>query len=108
MKTGQQNTATAKKGAKGNGKLTEKDFAHRAIRNLRKGAYKGIHTRYSGFNQAFREHFGSDPVVATKKLAEKGDIQMHPCRGGAMIYLPGEMPEAIASGSAALDKILAG
>lgn len=83
------------------------EFTLRAIKTLRKQGYKGIHTRYSGFNEAFREHFGKDPVVATKAMAKAGSIQMRPCRGGAMLYLPGEMPEA-ATGNDALTRILAG
>ena len=103
MKTIQPNKAKAK----GNGKLSEADFVLKAIRNLRKGGYKGIHTRYSGFNDAFRKQFGKDPVVTTKGMAEKGVIQMRPCKGGTMIYLPGEMPEMAAKGDEALAKILA-
>jgi hypothetical protein len=98
--------ATQSKG--GNGKLSEEQFVKQAIVNLRKGGYKGIHTRFSGFNDAFRKHFGTDPVVSTRKLAEKGVIEMHPCRGGVMIYLQGEMPEMPAKGDEALAKILAG
>lgn len=104
MVTKQQNKGKAK----GNGKLPEGQFVAQAIKNLRKKGYKGIHTRFSGFNEAFRNYYGSDPVIATKKLAEQGVIQMRPCRGGAMIYLPGDMPAQPAAGAEALDKILAG
>ncbi len=73
-------------------KLTEADFVARAIRKLRKPPYKGIHSVYSGFNKAFREYFGKDPVEATSRLAEQGSIVTRPVRGGVMLYLPEEAP----------------
>ena len=92
--------------AKGNGKLTEEQFVTSAIKNLRKGTYRGIHTRFSGFNEAFRNYYGTDPVVATKRLEEQGIIMSRPCKGGVMIYLVGEAPVTQAPGEAALAKIL--
>jgi len=90
---------------KGNGQLTEEQFVLQAIETLRKGAYRGIHCRYSGFNEAFRKHFGTDPVTATTKLAKAGKIVTRPCRGGIMIYKPDEAPVAVDSGTAALAKM---
>ena len=58
----------------GNQKVSEYDFTVRAIKKLRKPPYKGIHSVYSGFNQAFREYFDKDPVEVTTKLAEEGKI----------------------------------
>ena len=51
-------------------KLTHEQFFTRAIKNCRRDGYKGIHTVYSGVNQAFREYFGkdADPVAAVNKL----------------------------------------
>ena len=97
---------TTQKKAGGNGKLSQEQFVAQAITNLRKNGYKGIHTRFSGFNEAFRNYFGSDPVVATKRLAEKGVIVLRPCKGGVMIYLANDAPEAPTAGEAALSKIL--
>lgn len=74
-------------------KLTHEQFAIRAIRALRVGKYKGIHTVYSGFNDAFRRHFGEDPVVATKSLADAGKIVLRIAKGGATIYLPEDAPK---------------
>lgn len=74
-------------------KLTHEQFAIRAIRALRVGKYKGIHTVYSGFNDAFRRHFGEDPVVATKSLADAGKIALRIAKGGATIYLPEDAPK---------------
>jgi hypothetical protein len=50
-------------------KISEYEFVFRAIKRLKKPPYKGIHSVYSGFNQAFREYFNKDPVEATTKLA---------------------------------------
>lgn len=74
--------------------ITHEEFVVAAIRKLRTDRSRGIHTVYSGFNQAFRAYFGpeANPVIATKALAEAGKIEVRACRGGAMIYLPGEAP----------------
>ena len=84
--------------------ISEEEFVRRAIKRLRKPPYKGIHSVYSGFNQAFKEHFGKNPVEATQKLAGEGKIVTRPVRGGVMIYLPEEAPQAKES---VLKKILA-
>ena len=73
--------------------LSEEEFVLRAIRRLRKPPYLGIHTVYSGFNQAFKEHFGKNPVEVTKKMAEEGKVVIRPVRGGVMLYLPSEVPK---------------
>jgi len=83
-------------------KLTEEEFVRKAIKKLR-GNYKGIHTVYSGFNQAFKEYFGTNPVEATQRLANQGKINIRPVRGGVMIYLPEDTPPA---GASVLNKIL--
>ena len=38
-------------------KLTEEEFVVQAIKKLRKDPYRGIHSVYSGFNEAFRKYF---------------------------------------------------
>lgn len=78
-------------------KLTEHEFVARAIKRLRNPPYKGIHSVYSGFNQAFREYFNKDPVEVTTKLAEEGKIVTRPVRGGVVIYLPEDAPSAMDS-----------
>lgn len=87
-------------------RLTEEKFVERAITKLR-GKYKGIHTIYSGFNDAFRKYFGTNPVETTKRLAQDGKIIIRPVKGGVMIYLPedakGSVPINI---NETLDKIL--
>ena len=83
--------------------LSEEEFVLRAIKRLRKPPYLGIHTVYSGFNQAFKEHFGRNPVEVTKKMAEEGKVVIRPVRGGVMLYLPWEVPKAKES---VLQKIL--
>jgi hypothetical protein len=84
--------------------VSEEEFVRRAIKRLRKPPYKGIHSVYSGFNQAFKDHFGKNPVEVTQKLAAEGKIVTRPVRGGVMIYLPDEAPKPQES---VLQKILA-
>lgn len=74
------------------GKLTPAEFVKKAIVRLRKEPYKGIHSVYSGFNEAFRSYFNEDPVKWTNQLASEGLVEIRPARGGIMLYLPGEAP----------------
>jgi hypothetical protein len=73
-------------------KLTQAEFVKKAIVSLRKNPYKGIHSVYSGFNEAFRSYFNEDPIKWTNQLANEGVIEIRPARGGVMLYLPGEAP----------------
>jgi hypothetical protein len=41
-------------------KLTEEEFVLQAIKKLRKEPFRGIHSVYSGFNEAFRKYFGTN------------------------------------------------
>jgi len=84
-------------------KLSQEEFVKKAIKNLRKEPYKGIHTVFSGFNAAFRKYFNEDPVAATKKLAEKGVIVSRPSRRGSYLLLPEDAEDNQAK---VLDKIL--
>ncbi|MBN1223829.1 MAG: hypothetical protein JXB23_11320 [Candidatus Aminicenantes bacterium] len=83
-------------------KLTQEEFIHRAVKKLR-GNYKGIHSVYSGFNTAFKEYFGTNPVETTQKLVKEGKIVTRPVKGGVIIYLPEDAPS---KGSEVLNKIL--
>jgi hypothetical protein len=74
-------------------KLTEEEFVIEAIKKLRKEPFRGIHSVYSGFNEAFRKYFGTNPVEATSRLGAEGKIDIRPFRGGAMLFLPGEAPK---------------
>ncbi len=74
-------------------KLTEEEFVLQAIKKLRKDPYRGIHSVYSGFNEAFRKYFQTNPVEATSKLAAEGKIETRPFKGGVMLFLPGEAPK---------------
>lgn len=89
----------------GEKKISEYDFVVRAIRKLRKPPYKGIHSVYSGFNQAFRDYFGKDPVGLTTRLEKEGKLVTRPVKGGVTLYLPEDAPASSAS-KAVLDKIL--
>lgn len=75
------------------GKLTEEEFVVQAIKKLRKEPYRGIHSVYSGFNEAFRKYFGTNPVEATSRLAAQGKIETRAFKGGMMLFLPGEAPK---------------
>jgi hypothetical protein len=83
-------------------KLSEEEFMRRAIVKLR-GKYKGIHSVFSGFNQAFKEYFGTNPVEATQRLSKEGKIIIRPVKGGVMLYLP---EDALNSTESVLKKIL--
>ena len=86
-------------------KVPQEEFITRAIKRLRKPPYLGIHTVYSGFNQAFREYFDQNPVEATTRLVKEGKIATRPVKGGVLLYLPEDAPMARAA-QEALKKIL--
>ena len=73
-------------------KLSPAEFVKKAIVTLRKEPYKGIHSVYSGFNEAFRAYFNEDPIKWTTQLGAEGVIETRPARGGVMLYIPGEAP----------------
>lgn len=73
-------------------RLSQAEFVKKAIVTLRKSPYKGIHSVYSGFNEAFRSYFNEDPIKWTNQLATEGVIETRPARRGVMLYLPGEAP----------------
>jgi hypothetical protein len=85
-------------------KLSEEEFIRRAVKKLR-GNYKGIHSVYSGFNTAFKEYFGTNPVEATQRLVGEGKIATRPVKGGVIIYLPEDAPNPAEN---VLSKILEG
>lgn len=74
-------------------KLSEEEFVIQAIRKLRKEPFRGIHSVYSGFNEAFRRYFNANPIEATHRLAREGKIETRPFKGGVMLFLPGEAPQ---------------
>ena len=86
-------------------KLGPEEFVKLAIARLRLENYKGIHTVYSGFNDAFKSYFdGANPIEATGELARLGKIVLRPVKGGVMLYLPGDGPE-MNRGDVALKKM---
>ena len=86
-------------------KISPEEFVKLAISKLRLENYKGIHTVYSGFNEAFKTYFdGANPIEATGAMAEAGKIMLRPVKGGVMLYLPGEGPE-MSRGERALVKM---
>lgn len=88
-------------------KLNYEEFFKIAILKLRNiSKSRGIHSVISGFNQAFREYFGEDPIKITQELVNKGKIEIRPVKRGVMIYLPGEAPQSRDDlGKKALSKI---
>lgn len=74
-------------------RLSEEEFVVEAIKKLRKEPFRGIHSVYSGFNEAFRKYFGTNPVEATNRLSAEGKIETRPFKGGMMLFLPGEAPK---------------
>ncbi len=90
----------------GEEKLSKEEFIRQAIVGLRKEGYKGIHTVYSGFNEAFKAYYpGEDPIVNTTKLASEGKIVIRPVRGGVMLYLPEDAPAQGRTAEEALKKM---
>ena len=85
--------------------LSAEEFVVLAIKKLRTGQFKGIHSVYSGFNEAFKAYFGgADPVQATNELAQAGKISLRPVRGGVILYLPEDAPR-FTRGEQALQKM---
>lgn len=86
-------------------RLSHEEFIKKAIVSLRKEGFKGIHSVYSGFNEAFKKYFdGENPVEVTNKLANEGRIVIRPVKGGVMLYLPEDSPGA-SSAEQALKKM---
>lgn len=76
-------------------KLSYEDFFKMAILRLRNPSKsRGIHSVFSGFNEAFRKYFNEDPIKVTQELASKGIIEIRYAKKGVMIYLPGEAPKS--------------
>ncbi len=74
-------------------KLSYEEFIKQAILKLRTGNYKGIHSVYSGFNEAFRKYYdGINPIEITNQLAKENKIVIRPVKGGVMLYLPNDAP----------------
>lgn len=87
-------------------RLSHEEFVKKAIVSLRKEGYKGIHSVYSGFNNAFKKYFeGENPVEVTNKLAREGKIVVRPVKGGVMLYLPEDAPVTRDAANEALKKM---
>jgi len=86
--------------------MTDQEFFERAIRRCRKEGFKGIHTVYSGVNNAYRQFRGkdADPIAAVNKLIAAGHLAGNPAKGGFTIYLPEDAKSKTIQ--VTLDKIL--
>jgi hypothetical protein len=76
-------------------KLSYEEFVRRAVTRLKEKSYKGIHSVYSGFNDAFRRYYDEDPVKIIRELSAEGKVFLRPARGGFIIYLPENTPQEI-------------
>jgi hypothetical protein len=75
-------------------KLGHEEFVRLAVVKLRRENYKGIHSVYSGFNDAFKTYFGGvNPIEVTGELARQGKLTLRPVKGGVMLYLPEDGPQ---------------
>lgn len=87
-------------------KLSEEQFVLEAIPALRDtGRSQGIHSVYSGFNQAFKQYFGKEARPVTDRMVEEGKLAIRPVKGGVMMYLPSEAPTLQDPGAAALERM---
>ncbi len=74
---------------------TPKEFVLMAIPLLRNDGYKGCHSTYSGFNDAFKALFPAlDVITETRKLQEAGIIKLIPAKRGVTIYLAADAPKS--------------
>lgn len=74
--------------------LNHEEFIRLAIVRLRNANFKGIHSVYSGFNEAFRRYFeGADPVKVTTEFAGAGRLVIRPAKNGVMLYLSEDAPQ---------------
>lgn len=88
-------------------RLTPEEFILEAIAKLRAPTAKsrGIHSVFSGFNEAFRSYFPGEDPAWTTKLASEGKIATRLVRGGAMLYLPADAPAVATRGADALKRM---
>jgi hypothetical protein len=87
-------------------KLSHEEFVRKAVVSLRKEGYRGIHSVYSGFNEAFKKYYpGENPVEVTNGLAQEGKLIIRPVKGGVMFYLPEDAPSPKSSADEALKKM---
>jgi len=86
--------------------LTPEQFVLRAIERLRTPPFKGIHSIYSGFYQAFREYFPLlDPDEVTTQLAREGKIVIRRTTKGVILYKAEGIFEPLSTGDV-IKKIL--
>lgn len=86
-------------------KLTQEEFVMLAIEKLRNGNYKGVHSVYSGFNEAFKLYFpGENPIEATNTMSEEKKIVVRPAKGGVILYFPQDATQG-SRGEEALKKM---
>ena len=79
----------------GKAHMDKDTFTLSAIPKLRTGKYRGIHSVFSGFNEAFKVYFkGENPVDHQKDMVKRGKLVTIPAKKGAMLYLPEDAPKS--------------
>lgn len=89
--------ATPKLASNARPSMPHAEFVVIAIRKLRKPPFKGIHSVYSGLNNAFMGNYGVDKAEAVRLInvvVASGAVSSRPVKGGAMLYLRGEAPDS--------------
>lgn len=72
------------------------NYNKRKASNPKAILYKGMNTKYDGFNLAARSYFGitQDKInTMTKQLENAKVIQIRPIKGSVILYKYGEMPD---------------
>lgn len=75
-------------------KLNRAAFILRAIQVGRRGKEKGLHSKASGLEGAFRTYFGdkADMVKTLRQLEKEGKIALRDAKGALRIYEPKDAP----------------
>jgi hypothetical protein len=74
--------------------LSYEEFVKKAILTLRRPGFKGIHSLYSGFNDAFKSYYiGDNPEEIINRLAAEGKIIVSPSKDGVLLHLPSSRNE---------------
>ena len=71
------------------GKLAPEAFVRAAIQDSCDQGWLGCHTIYSGFDEAYRAYFGTDPDDVLAQMEKDGIIRIRDARNGVgkMLYL---------------------
>lgn len=68
-------------------KIPPEEFVIESILNSRRAIYEGIHSIYSGFNEAFKKNYGEDPTNTLQKLESEGKIKIKKYKTGLVLFI---------------------